>query len=254
MTAAIDTCAHICAHTYNENNERSPLKFLDRQLHYIGDRSPSSLIQRNKHASTDACAHICAHTYENNERLPIQVFGLNLQNHLGNCSPSTDFFNLVRARSIPCDQLANSLDSTILSKNSLFSGEMVTFNDIFFWLTIYNKDSCEDLNIDNDNLPITKVTFVGGSENGKQRSISERAESQEERATGKRTRDPRDRMDKGSEQKYLHDRGVLPGIPHERGLVQGGSGRWRIGANTRHDSHGEVAPGICISVLMTVVT
>lgn len=124
------------------------------------------------------CANISAHTYdENNERLPTKVFGLNLQNHLGNRSPSVAFLNLVRARSIPCDRLANSVDSTIFSKNSIFSGEMVTFKDTLFCLTIFNKGLCEDLNIDKGNLPLTTKIVVGGSNNGKHKVFSERAES-----------------------------------------------------------------------------
>ena len=113
---------------------------------------------------------------KNNERLPIQGFGLTLQGYLGNCSPSIDFLSLVRARSIPCERLANSFDSTIFSKNARFSGEMVTFNDIFFSFTMYNTDSCEDLNIDNDNHCITTITVVGESKHGKQQPLSASAE------------------------------------------------------------------------------
>ena len=109
---------------------------------------------------------------ENKEQLPIQFFGLNLQNHFGNCSPSVDLLSLVRARSIPWDRLANSFNSTIFSKNSMFSGEIVTFNDIFFCFTMFNKGLCEDLNIDNDNLPITTKHVVGGSIDGKHRANS----------------------------------------------------------------------------------
>ena len=204
-------------------------------------------------AIADACAQLRrAHAYENNEEPELRILKLTLQNAQDLYLCSSVCLNLRRASSTPCAMLENSRDSTFFSRYSIKSKGRATVND--FLRDVLDIDAkCFKLIINTPTHIASQSCNLheGASKHGKQRSISERAESQEERAAGKRTRDPRDRMDKGSEQKYrrLHDRGVLPGIPHERGLVQGGSGRWRIGANARRDSHREVAPRICISVL-----
>ena len=143
---------------YKTKNEASELQFL------------RSGVPKNAHCLTDT-------KEKNKEQSLFNYFGLSLRDYLGGCSPSLERLNLLNARSIPCDKLANSFNSTIFSRNSIFSGDMVTFKEILFCFTIYNKDSCKVLYIYNSNRCLTKIIFVGDSKYDKTQSISESYET-----------------------------------------------------------------------------
>jgi len=139
---------------YKTKNEASELQFL------------RSGVPKNAHCLTDT-------KEKNKEQSLFNYFGLSLRDYLGGCSPSLERLNLLNARSIPCDKLANSFNSTIFSRNSIFSGDIVTFKEILFCFTIYNKDSCKVLYIYNSNRCLTKIIFVGDSKYETSKSISE---------------------------------------------------------------------------------